>query len=109
MVSEEAWNFQPVQPHVTLDVAPFLPRSTSRLGSRKPSIHHAELCLHLDGRDNQGETDGRAGTAPSLVIFQGNEQRCSLFECHGPATPGGERRRPTAATAFGEDASGTTR
>lgn len=100
--SEEAWIFQPVQPHVTLDAAPFLPRSTSRLGSRNTSIHHAELCLHLDGRDNQGETDGRAGPAPSHVIFQGSEQRCSLFKCHGAATPGGERRRRAAATALGK-------
>lgn len=89
-VSEEAWIFQPVQPHMTLVVAPHPSRSTSQLGSRNTWIHLAELCLHLGRRNNQGETDGCARPAPSHVIFQSNEQQCSLFSCQGAATPGGE-------------------
>lgn len=82
--------FQPLQPHVTLNVAPSPSKSTSRLGPRNTWIHLAELCFHLDGRNNQEETDGCAGPAPSHVIFQSNEQQCGLFSRHGAAAPGGD-------------------
>lgn len=75
----------------------------------------ARLSQHLDSSrwarsplGQEGQTDGCAGTAPSHVIFQGNEQHCSWFSCHSVATPGGELWHWTATKAFGKVAAGMT-